>query len=756
MKNLLLIIALWIFSGIGTMVAQNLRPDTRPPVFINGNILQNPWTGGANSPVISQIDLNGDGKLDLITFDVVGSRLSTYLNIGHTGQINYRYAPQYQNKFPGLHDWVRTYDFDCDGDLDLFTYGNAGITVYQNDYSTATGLKFSLFTNQINTYYGSIQTNLYVNGVTIPAFADVDGDGDMDILSFPVSGSWVEFHKNYAMDSTGNCAGLLFHIQFHYPSSIPEMWGHFFLSGMSNVAMLNIQRPAPPDPFNQQTKLTNHDLHSGSALWGFDFECDNDIDLFNGDILGSNLLFLKNGGPPDSMVTQDTLFPSYDTPVHMENIPCPALLDVDNDGKKDLLVTSLATVGEDYNNVWLYNNQADNCNPYFHYTTNRFLVDQMIDVGTSARPVFVDVDADGLQDMLIANLQYYNNANPSASYSRIAYFRNTGSTTFPIFTLIDKDYANCSSLGVLGLHPAFGDLDGDGDQDLLMGTDAGTIIYYENTAGAGNPLNLTFMQGSYFAIDVGANSAPQIIDVDKDGLPDLLIGERAGNLNYYHNNGTANSPLFSTLTSNNFGGVNVIKTNAIQGNSAPLLFTHNGGYELLVGSESGYVYQYNNIDGNLSGVFTLVDSTYQNIYEPSHATIAMADIDGDSKFDLLVGCQAGGVRLYTQRNPVIISHPHTAIAYNSAKVGDENDNTNASTFSLFPSPATENLNIQINKNESSPFSLQIIDLLGEQVLALSKITSSSISVDIHTLEAGIYFVRVKNANGESIQKFIKQ
>ena len=279
-------------------------------------MLQNPWTGGANSPTFSEIDLNGDGKMDLIAFDVIGNRLSPYLNIGIPGQSKYRYAPQYIKKFPPMHDWVRSYDFDCDGDMDLFTYGNAAMVVYRNDYDPTNGIKFSLFTNQINTNYGTIYTNLYVNAVTIPALTDADGDGDMDVFSFPVSGSWVEYHKNYAMDSTGNCGGFNFHVQTH-PASVPaEMWARFFLRSDSNVAVLAQHRPAPdPSEINFNIARMDANRHSGSALWAFDYQCDNDIDLLNGDILGTNLLFLQNGGPPDSMVVQDKTFPSYDLPV---------------------------------------------------------------------------------------------------------------------------------------------------------------------------------------------------------------------------------------------------------------------------------------------------------------------------------------------------------------------------------------------------------------------------------------------------------
>lgn len=750
MKSKVHLTALVVLLLCTSLNAQFLNLDARPPVTINGALIQNPWSGGMNSPIFSEMDLNMDNKMDLITFDVNGNRLSAYLNIGSTGQSKYLYSPRYISKFPTMHDWVRTYDYDCDGDMDILTYGNGAITVYKNE-SSANNLKFTLETIQINTNYGNIQSNLYVNGVTIPAFIDADGDGDMDVFAFPVSGSWVEYHKNFSMDSTGSCSGFIFHVQMHYPSQNPAMWGHFYLSSLSNIAVLGVQRPGPIR--SQVESNLRSSLHSGSSLLAMDYQCDGDIDLLNGDILGSNLLFLQNSGNPDSISYQDSLFPSYNTPVTMQNMPSPTYMDINNDGKKDLLVTPFSQVGEDYNNVWLYNNQGTTCTPTFNRTSTRFLNDQSIDVGTSARPVFYDVDADGLQDMLIANEQYYNTVNPSLSYSRIAYFRNTGTLNFPAFTLIDYDYSNCFSLGVLDLYPSFGDIDSDGDKDMLMGYADGGLIYYENTAGVGNPATFVFIQANYQNIDVGSNSAPQIIDVDKDGLMDLIIGERAGNLNYYRNTGTVSSPVFTFVT-NFFGGINVTKPLSLDGHSNPILFNNNGSYELLVGSQSGYIYHYQNIDNNLAGTFTLSDSSYQDIFESLHATIAMADIDGDNKFDLLVGNEDGGVRLYTQRNRriVVTPPPFQSPDKNYLNVEDQT----SMTLNLYPSPITDELTIEINLyDEDNAVSLQIFDVLGSKVY-LSDNIPGSFKVNLNQLKPGIYFARITYMNGNVVQKFIKQ
>ena len=105
---------LWIlFTSInGGIHAQNVATEG----------LKYPWAGGLNSCTFGSIDLNLDGKPDLVIFERFGNRILPFIQEGSAGTSNYTYHPEYASLFPDLHEWVEFADYNCDGKADIFTY----------------------------------------------------------------------------------------------------------------------------------------------------------------------------------------------------------------------------------------------------------------------------------------------------------------------------------------------------------------------------------------------------------------------------------------------------------------------------------------------------------------------------------------------------------------------------------------------------------------------------------------------------------
>ena len=111
-----------IATGLNAQMA--VYRDTLP-VYESGTRLLSPWAGGLNYSAFSQIDLNFDGKNDIVAFDKVcnsGGKLRAFLNIGSPGIAKYKHSPEYQDKLPSLIEWALFFDYDLDGRSDIFTY----------------------------------------------------------------------------------------------------------------------------------------------------------------------------------------------------------------------------------------------------------------------------------------------------------------------------------------------------------------------------------------------------------------------------------------------------------------------------------------------------------------------------------------------------------------------------------------------------------------------------------------------------------
>ncbi|HET6228249.1 MAG TPA: FG-GAP-like repeat-containing protein, partial [Bacteroidia bacterium] len=625
---------------------------------------------------------------------------------------------------------------------DIFCYSSkgAGFDVYKNISTSATGLQFQkIVTQQLSAFYPDAPPtvpcsagkpcNLYVSPVDIPAFSDIDNDGDIDVITFDINGSNMQYHKNMSMEKFNNCDSLVFQVANF-------CWGYATENSLNNTYTLfdtcinNVVNPQISIPTE-----TSRQRHSGSCELCIDLDADGDKEFIAGDISYNNLTMLTNGGTPSSasFTKIDTGFPANNgntLPVDLTIFPCGFYIDVDGDAVKDFVVSpNVANSCENFNSIVYYKNTGANNFPSFQHKQNNFLQDQMIDLGEGAYPVFFDYNHDGLVDLFVGNYGYYD---PTLFKSEIALFKNTGTPTTPQYELVTRNYGNLNTAQLLSMAPTFGDLDGDGDADLIVGDYAGNLYYYENTAAANSEpqyvLSQPFLKNSKNRIiDVGDFAAPQLFDVDNDGKNDLIIGARNGKISYYHNSGSTTLAVFDSVT-NFWGGVYVNTPGFFQLYAQPFLFRDKGITKLLVGSLDGYLHFYDHIDNNLNGTFQLIDSAYQRVYQGTRSAPAVADINNDGFQDLVVGNYQGGISFYkgVATDPVGVDEHDYLIHFN---------------FELFPNPSNDNVTIRINNQQNKTYLVEVYTVLG-QLLSSHSISNNSLTLDTQNLNAGVYLYKV--------------
>ena len=680
---------------------------------------QNPWAGGLNACQFGRMDLDGDGRKDLVVFDRHVGRLLCFLNCGGPGEIRYRFTRSYDEAFPLIHEWMVLADYDGDGLEDLFTYskGWAGIAVYRN-VSTASSVTFEpVVYPYLTSWQGGGEVNILATEADYPALFDMDGDGDLDLLTFGVLGTFIEKHANRSMERYGIRDSLVF-------ERTDLCWGRVAESEENNLMYLD-------------TCLFGHGLvvdldgsrHRGATVTLRDLTGDGLLDLLLADVDYPGLTLLVNGGDVNNatLVSQTEAFPPS-CPVRLASMPVPCFTDIDNDGVDDLLVSAFdpdPMACQGLESVWLYLNHGTDEHPDFQIYTKSFLQEEMLDFGRGAYPSVVDWDGDGLHDIVVGSIDG----------DGLSWLKNVGTLTDPAFQV--KDFPIRLD-AMTGLVPAFYDLDGDGWQELLVGTAEGRLLLYDHDGG--------LLDGDFLHYDKPWSS-PCLYDVDQDGAVDLMVGNVTGRLSFFRGrteDGTFRGS-FEWVT-DDWGGVDVRDYNAsYYGYSVPTLFQWGEEVMLTVGSESGKVFLFDGIVAEEGISFNDAADRWPELCEGMpdrlgmRAAAAMADLNGDGQPEVVVGNFGGGLQLLNADIPIRnleITEPH-----------DDGD------VVIFPNPVSSHLYIISSKDDMR--SLTIMNMLG-QTMMQQPVGHREVAIDASSLPPGVYLVVLDLERGLVNRIFLKR
>ena len=749
MKNLsftnkylgILIASLLIHQSLQAQVFSPLYPK----VFVNNTELKNPWGGGFNNPQFSQLKVDEDSIPDLVVFDKSASVTLFFRKDRKQDTIWAPFSPKIE--LPILMDWAIFKDFNKDGVMDIiassFYRGVSGVDVYQG-YKSIDSIKFNKIKFSQTTWDvipipsggSSGFTQLYITNFDIPAVDDVDRDGDLDILTFNPSGGQMEWYSNQSLEMGYGLDSLIFRLK-------DPCWGKFYETGVHRALKLSSSPTICASPL-QSTPIELR--HIGSTTMAFDPDKDNDTDVLLGDISFNTMVHLTNTGTKTAAfcTSQDTIFPYYDHPIDLIEYPAAFAVDENLDGSLDVVASP--------NEVYFildYEAKAplylfDTISHAFKRKTDNFLGSEMLDFGTNSAPCFLDVNGDNLKDLIVAN-NYQISKNDIRS-TQLYLFLNIGTEQIPVFNLVDSNYLNLKTTTkqYFELVPFAGDINADGDNDLMIGTSEGYLIFIENLSDNPKIFTPATAQLKYQQIYAGRSSAPCMFDYNKDGKMDLIVGEKNGNVNYFENIGGRDNPQYNPNPAsdpNTELWANINTRNPLYGSGFGQvnIFNYNNEPIIITTNEAGKIQGY-----------TLKDNTHTPInldhlglpFVGEKLRLSAADINGDGILELALGNNRGGVSLFT--SPFKFENPLSS------------KQLSAPLFSikLFPNPVKDILYIRATMDLMDA-RYSIFDINGK-ILAKGTIPDQNSSINLNPdWNQGIYFITFTTQKGTFSTKFVK-
>lgn len=568
------------------------------PVTELGEVMQAPFLGGFDTPRPQLVDIDADGDLDLFLQDGIGSVMH-FANIGSRTNAQFEFRTRsYMDLEVG--SWFFFADLDADDDLDLAAEQALGqIRLYRNDGTTSA----PLFTAWVDTLKDVVGEIITTEPPTLPFLHDVDCDGRTDLMI----GREIGTISRYELDHPDGAEPMP---MFRF---VEDRYGDIEVVGGTG----------------RRSKVLRQ-RHGASAMAFADLDNDLDPDILWGDFFEPNIIHFENQGTCAAPVFQrvdDAYMRDAGLAVSTSGHNVPRPVDINADGQLDLVAGVLGGAfvpsTSSIDNLYLFVREGAG----LQLRTRRLITS--IDVGSDAAPALADVDNDGDLDMVVGNR--IDASDPTRG--SLTLIRNTTVGSTPSLDVESGDYLNFA--GDFLTTPTFADIDADLDLDLFLGSFSGRLHLYQNSGSPSEP-NYALTTNSFEGIDVGAESAPAFGDVDGDGDLDLLVGESSGKLNFFRNVGTIASAQYMLMTED-FAGIDVGQR------SRPLLVDYDGDadLDLFVGTEANGVAYFRNDGTQQVAEFVAGDPlpVAADVVAP-----AAADFDRDGDLDLIVGTTSGGLR----------------------------------------------------------------------------------------------------------------
>ena len=674
-------------------------------------------------------DLDGDGDQDVLSASNWDDKIAWYENTD--GQGSFGEQQVITTSAYGARS-VFSADLDGDGDQDVLSasYWDDKISWYEN-------------TDGLGSFSEQQVITSSANGATSVFSADLDGDGDQDVLSTSYWDDKIAWYEN--TDGLGN-----FGPQQVITTSAdgPESVFSADLDGDGDQDVLSAshnddkitwyENTDGQGSFGEQQVITTN-VSVPLSVFSTDLDCDGDQDILSASRFDNKIAWYENTDGLGSFGEQQVITTSAAWAQSVYSI------DLDGDGDQDVLSAS-----RDDKIAWYENTDGH----------GSFGPQQVITTSADvAKSVFsTDLDGDGDQDVLSASsyddkIAWYENIDGLGSFGEQQVITTSANGATSVFsTDLDGDgdqdvlstsywddkiawYENTDGLGSFGEQQVIttsadgpesvfsADLDGDGDQDVLSAShNDDKITWYENTDGMGS-------FGEQQVITTNADEAWSVFsaDLDGDGDQDVLSASHNDDkIAWYENTDGMGS----------FGEQQVITTSAYGAQSVfSADLDGDGDQDVLSASYwDGKIAWYENTDGQ--GSF----SVQQVITTSADGAISVfsTDLDGDGDQDVLSA---------SYRDDKIAWYRNEGLS--SISPWEHPLSTPATTALLtnYPNPFNPVTTIAFNLTYTVQVRLTVFNIYGQKVRELFDGPllpgNHTILFDSSDLSSGVYFVQLE-------------
>lgn len=304
----------------------------------------------------------------------------------------------------------------------------------------------------------------------------------------------------------------------------------------------------------------------------------------------------------------------------------------------------------------------------------------------------------------------------------LTYYENTGSTAAPIFTFRSSDYLSLSSLELSYLKPKLKDLNRDGFIDLFF-----TALYDEAH-------QIFMIQGQSSGLDIAnltsivapMNELDQydLADVNRDGNTDLLVGTSGGRLDLFYNVGTNLMPDYE-LEEQGYLGLTV---NPFRTNLSILVLEEDSHTALLTYDDSGEIRQFADINQAPAPEPLMIEETQSSTRLGRIGSLALGKLNADGSNTVVIGNIQGGIQAFS------IS-------------GEANNQPPDSDWQVraYPNPSAGRMVLTSTQSAIG----RLISLSGKILLEdFEVIDGSGQELDLSHLPQGLYLLQLRSASND--------